>query len=380
MNSIDIHSDVRHMPYPSRKLIHAEMIKFVKPRTSMGLAVFIIDFGLWMAAIAGVLFLAPLWAKILCSVYAGLKVSNLSSLGHEYAHGTLVKGAKLNKVLAILSFMPGLFNYRLWIYDHHVLHHAKVNGKHRDAMTPFSKAEYDALPPHRRVLERIYRAPLGLGFALYEIVERWLGVKFFPRAYMPERTRAQAWPHFFFLLGYLALFLTFLALAPLYSDTGTFTALILGFVVPHYVWMELVGFTVYVQHTHPRIPWFDSNADRMRIEAPEIVSTHIEFPGWLKLLVHNVYDHAVHHVQPRIPSYEMAKAQARLNELIGPMAVMEHFSVARFADTVRRCKLYDYQHHRWLDFEGRPTSDPIDIEAIRARLDGEAGMSYALSA
>ena len=59
--------------------------------------------------------------------------------------------------------------------------------------------------------------------------------------------------------------------------------------------------------------WFDNNADRMRIEAPEIVSTHIEFPRWLKLLVHNVYDHAVHHVQPRIPSYEMAKAQARLN-------------------------------------------------------------------
>jgi len=366
--------------YPSRKLIHAEMMKFVKPQTWRGVTVFAVDFAIWIAAVAGVLFLPPLWAKILCSLVAGLKISNLSSLGHEFAHGTLVRGPRLNKVLAILSFMPGLFNYRLWIYDHHVLHHAKVNGKHRDAMTPFSKAEYDALPAHRQLLERIYRAPVGLGFALYEMVERWLGVKFFPRAYMSDRTRAEAWPHFIFLAVYLTLFLALLAAAPLYSHTSSLTALILGFAVPHYVWMELVGFTVYVQHTHPRIAWFDNAADRLRIEAPEIVSSHIEFPGWLKFLVHNVYDHAVHHVQPRIPSYHLAEAQARLNALIGPVAVKEDFSIAGFADTVRRCKLYDFENHRWLDFDGHPTTDAIDVEATRARLYPEMDMSYALSA
>ncbi len=380
MNTAIKRPEMQAMAYPSRRLIHAEMMKFVTPVTWRGVTVFAIDFGIWMAAVAGVLFLHPLWAKILCSLVAGLKISNLSSLGHEFAHGTLVRGAGFNKFLAVMSFMPGLFNYRLWIYDHHVLHHAKVNGKHRDAMTPFSKAEYDALPAHRRFLERVYRAPVGLGFALYEIVERWLGVKFFPRAYMPERTRAEAWPHFIFLAVYLTLFLGLLAAAPLYSDTGTLTALILGFAVPHYVWMELVGFTVYVQHTHPRIAWFDHTADRLRIEAPEIVSTHIEFPGWLKFLVHNVYDHAVHHVQPRIPSYRLAEAQARFNALIGPVAVTEDFSVASFANTVRVCKLYDYENRRWLDFNGRPTSEPIDIEATRAILYPEAELSYSLSA
>jgi omega-6 fatty acid desaturase (delta-12 desaturase) len=382
MNSVMTQAERQALPtsYPSRKQIHKEMMTFVRPRTWKGLLVFGIDYAIWIAAIVGVLFLGPLWAKILCSIVAGLKVSNLSSLGHEFAHGTLVRGAGLNKFLAVMSFMPGLFNYRLWLYDHHVLHHAKVNGKHRDAMTPFSKAEYDALPAHRRLLERMYRAPLGLGFALYEIVERWLGVKFFPRAYMPERTRAEAWPYFAVLVVYLVLFLGLLAAAPLYSPTGSVTAIVLGFLVPHYIWMELVGFTVYVQHTHPRIAWFDGSADRLRIEAPEIVSTHIEFPAWLKLLVHNVYDHAVHHVQPRIPSYEMAKAQARLNAMIGAAAVKEDFSISGFADTVRRCKLYDFENYRWLDFDGRPTSDPIDIEATRALIYGESAVPYAHSA
>jgi omega-6 fatty acid desaturase (delta-12 desaturase) len=352
--------------YPSRSLINAEMLKFVTPRTGLGLTIFAIDYAMWIAAVAGVLFLHPLWAKILCSLVAGLKISNLASLGHETAHGMYVRGLGLNKFLAVMAFMPGLFNYRLWVYDHHVLHHSKVNGKHRDAMTPFSKAEFDALPSHRRLLERIYRAPYGLGFALYEIIERWLGVKFFPRAYMPERTRAEAWPYFAIVAVYLTLFLTLLALAPLYSDTGTLTAILLGFVVPHYVWMELVGFTVYVQHTHPQIPWFDDSADRLRVSAPETVSTHIEFPGWLKLLVHSVYDHAVHHVQPRIPSYRLAEAQARLNELLGPAAIKTDFSLAYFGDVTRRCKLYDFENCRWLDFNGRPTTEPLSIEAARA--------------
>src|SRR5581483_2604446 len=126
---------------------------------------------------------------------------------------------------------PALFNYRLWLLDHHVLHHPKVNGKHRDTFTPFSKAEYDALPPHRRRLERLYRAPYGAGFALYYIIERWLGVKFFPRSFMSERVRAEAWPHFAFLCTYLLLFVGGLAAAPLYSHTGSITAVLLGFVV-----------------------------------------------------------------------------------------------------------------------------------------------------
>ncbi len=365
----ETHSDA----YPTRAEIQAALMPFVKTETWRGVTVFAVDFAVWMAAVAGVLFLEPLWAKIACSLIAGLKISNLSSLGHEFAHGTLVRGAGFNKLLAVLSFMPGLFNYHLWVYDHHVLHHANVNGTHRDAMTPFSKAEYDALPAHRRLLERIYRAPVGLGFALYEIVERWLGVKFFPRALMPARVRSAAWPHFIFLAVYLALFLALLAAAPLYSPTGSLTAILLGFVVPHYVWMELVGFTVYVQHTHPRIAWFadaepKSRADKFRVDAPEVVSTHIEFPRWLKFLVHNVYDHAVHHVQPRIPSYHLAEAQARFNALIGPYAVKEDFSVASFADTVRRCKLYDYENRRWLDFDGRPTTEPVDIPGLKGAI------------
>jgi acyl-lipid omega-6 desaturase (Delta-12 desaturase) len=252
--------------------------------------------------------------------------------------------------------MPGLFNYRLWVYDHHVLHHPKVNGKHRDSFTPLSKTEFDALPAQRRWRERLYRAPAGLGFGFYYIFERWLGVKLIPRSFMPERVRREAWPHFAFLVVYFGSFVTALAFAPTYSSTGPVTAILLGFVLPYYVWMMLIGFTLYLQHTHPDVAWFDGPADRTRVAAPEIISTHIEFPHWLKFLMHNVYDHGAHHLQPRIPCYRLADAQSRLNEMLGPYSIKTDFTFRWFTDTVRRCKLYDYEGHRWLGFDGKPTT------------------------
>ncbi len=88
---------------------------------------------------------------------------------------------------------------------------------------------------------------------------------------------------------------------------------------------------------------------------PEALTTHIEFPGWLKAVMHNVYDHAAHHVQPLIPCYRLAAAQKRLNELLGSSAITFDFTFPWLVDTLRRCKVYDYENHRWLDFDGRPT-------------------------
>jgi hypothetical protein len=60
MNTAIKRPEMQAMTYPSRRLIHAEMLKFVKPETWRGVTVFAVDFGIWMAAVAGVLFLHPL--------------------------------------------------------------------------------------------------------------------------------------------------------------------------------------------------------------------------------------------------------------------------------------------------------------------------------
>ncbi|MGH7123785.1 MAG: fatty acid desaturase, partial [Stellaceae bacterium] len=202
-------------------------------------------------------------------------------------------------------------------------------------------------------------------FGLYYIVERWWEVKLFPRAGVPEKFRASAWRHFALLMVYLISFLGLLAAAPLYSGTGSVAAIVLGFAVPFYVWMELMSASLYFQHTDPLIPWVKSEGERRGIPV-EALTLHLSFPSWFSRYMHHVYDHAVHHVQPAIPCYRQHDAQLLLNRL-SPHHVSRRFTFSLFWNTLRRCKLYDYERHRWLDFDGEPTSELLLGQAVAAQ-------------
>ena len=135
---------------PTHRDLVLEMAPFAKVNSLKGSLLFIADYAMFWGAIAGVLLLPGLALKLLASVIAGVKLANLATLAHDAAHNSLTASRPLNRAIAILAFMPGLFNYRLWIYDHHVLHHPHTNGQHVDSYQPLSKADYDALPPLQR--------------------------------------------------------------------------------------------------------------------------------------------------------------------------------------------------------------------------------------
>ena len=355
--------------------IRRALAQFATPNAREGVKHFLLDYVLYGAMIAGVLFLHPLWAKILCSVLAGVKLTNLGSLGHEAAHGNLAGSRLANDIMGIAVFTPCMYNYRLWNHDHHQLHHIHTNVNHQDSWVPLSKAQYDALPAWRRALHRLYRNQWGLGFAPYYLIERWMPVRFIPGKNLPREHRASAWLHFAYLTTYAVLWLSFLAAAPLYSQTGSVTAIVLGAVVPFYIWINMFALTVYVQHTHPRLPWFDGPVHRKAMMAQEELSTTFLFPHWLNHLMHNVYDHAAHHVNPRVPFYHLDAATKTLNEMAGERAVAEKVSFKRLHNTLKTCKLYDFENYRWLDFDGNPTTEtqitPAVREAIKAHGPGK---------
>lgn len=207
-------------------------------------------------------------------------------------------------------------------------------------------------------MERLYRGPNIIGWSLYYLIERWWDMKLFPRSHMPEVHRKAAWPHFWFLLGYAIVFVGALAAAPLYTNMSSAQAVLLGAVYPFMVFMALTGWALCLQHTHPDVAWLrGSNAqNKMFYDRGELLAVHWIMPRWFGRLSHDVMDHPVHHLHPRVPCYRLRRAQARLDELLGEHALVEKFTLRSFLDALRRCKLYDFENHRWLDFEGRPTT------------------------
>jgi len=113
------------------------------------------------------------------------------------------------------------------------------------------------------------------------------------------------------------------------------------------------------------VPWFRSEA---AAEASGLshhrLAAHMTFWSWYGYLGNHIMDQPAHHVNTKIPLYHLPRAQARLNELVGDTAVIERFTPLRFLRIMHRCKLYDYDNHRWISFSGEPTAE-IDVPAPR---------------
>lgn len=132
----------------------------------------------------------------------------------------------------------------------------------------------------------------------------------------------------------------------------------MGFVVPFVFWNAMIGFVVYVHHTHPAVQWHDDKAAWAKA-APFVSTTvHLEFPLRVGALMHHIMEHTAHHVDMSVPLYKLKQAQKKLEEMLPGRIIVQRFSWRWYFDTARRCKLYDFTRRCWTDFQGRPTSDP----------------------
>jgi acyl-lipid omega-6 desaturase (Delta-12 desaturase) len=352
-------SDANHYKCATKADILAALSLFARPSTARGLAIFFAEYLAYWAAIAAVLWAPWLLVKILASLFAGVKLSAFVTLGHDAAHRTLVANRRMNWWLAVLLFIPCAHNYRLWIWDHHEVHHPETNGDHFDSYTPYSKQEFERLPWHLQWFERLIRSRSFIGFGLHYLLQRMSSVRIFPRTMVPARHRVSAWRHFAVLLIFHIIFIACLLSAPAFAPVSMAQALLLGYALPLFLFACLTGGSLYLMHTHPAVPWFKGELDRRGAGAAELCSTHLALPKTVSRLVHNVFAHSAHHAHAGIPSYRLLEAQAVLDGLLGAHAVSEPMRLSGVLQTLKTCKLYDFEKHQWLDFAGAPTTAPL---------------------
>ena len=354
-------SRVSVTPIVSRRELIRRLRRYATPSTSAAIFYFITDFAIYALALSGVLFLAPLALKLICSVVAGLALGRLFSFAHNAAHENLAKGRTLNRVLAFFAFTPFLYNYQLWVFEHHHWHHPALNDAKPDAYKPFSKLDFDNLPWWRRALERFYRAPNIVGWGAYYLVERHITTKLYPPKYIPNPYRRRAWLNSAWLFLYLCAFAIFLSNAASYATNLTgLSAVLLGLILPFSVFEIADGFTLYAQHTDPMIPWFkDAIVDREGVGRGEMLTVHLKVPLLYRWWSHDTHAHPVHHLLPGIPFYRAYEAQLELDQLLGSAAIVRTLGLHWWLDTMRRCKLYDWDKQQWLDFGGNPTAPSL---------------------
>ena len=357
---------------PTRAELHARIAPYARADSFKGYKSFAIDIVLYALGIAGVLLFEALAGKIAGGLLAGAALVNLGSLSHEAAHRSMVRSKLGNKIVAVITLTMILFNYRLWIYDHHVLHHGRTNVKENNFLSPLTLAEYRGLSRFRRALYRAYHSETGLGILLYYMLKRWPGVHFYPGAWLPPKFRASAWGYTALLTAWMAALLGVLVLVPAARGESIAAVILCGFVLPYTIWFTTFAMTAFLQHTNPQLRWY---RDVASMGSPaESTSVHVGIPHWMNHMTHYVLEHPVHHVSAMIPHYHLKQAQAALAGVAAPNIIAMRFTLGNMRDVLRRCRLYDYDAHAWLDFSGAVTAIPLDTSRKPSRQGSSDGL------
>lgn len=244
--------------------------------------------------------------KPLAAVGLAVVIARLFMRGHAACHGRLFANRRANQIVGRLLFLPSYTPYRSWDLAHNRTHHAFTRFRGLDYMwRPLSLAKFYAAPRWRQALERLYRTIPGHGLSYFVAIYcRRLVVP--SSRFVPER-RTLYWWDSVAVGAFTALQVGFYVTGAIVARHSIVWVLFAALALPFALWNVLIGSTSFVYHTRPEIAWFD-DLDEWHAVKPRLLDTGRVSPGV-------------------------------------------------FLDAVRRCKLYDYRAHRWLDFDGRITAE-----------------------
>ena len=348
------------LPLPHRKVIRSWLSPMTEARTFKAILLLVLDAVLWILSIAATVYFENILIKVLFGAIAGFITGRIFILGHDACHQSFTPYRGLNKVLGRIAFLPSLTPYSLWDIGHNVVHHGQTNLKGFDFVwAPLSKTEYDALPKWRQFLERHYRS--GWGPVTYYLIEIWWNKMFFPNKKYRPADRSIFIKDNLLVSAFAIIWIGLLSFFAVNTGQSVLISLLCGFVLPYLFWNGMIGFVVYVHHTHPAVCWYDNKSEWLRAQPFVSTTVHLTFGFYWGALMHHIMEHTAHHVDMSVPLYNLQAAQNRLETLLPERIIVQPFSWKWYFDTAKTCKLYDFTEKAWLDFDGKKTADSVRV-------------------
>jgi acyl-lipid omega-6 desaturase (Delta-12 desaturase) len=253
---------------------------------------------------------------------------------HDCAHGSLLPSKRANVVVGSILGLFVLSPFRRWRHDHAV-HHATSGDLDRrgvgDVVT-LTISEYEARSSRGRLAYRLIRNPLVM-FGFGPVIAMVIGPRIVARG-ARRRMRnsvlgtdvalvavvgAVCW-----LIGWQAFLIVWAPSALLAGSIG--------------IWL------FYVQHQFEDAYW-QSNAEWNYADAALLGSSYLKLPPVLRFFTGNIGLHHVHHLNARIPNYNLKRAH-EASPLFAGVPTLSLWDGLRSV----RLKLWDEQAGRLVTF------------------------------
>lgn len=298
----------------------------------------------------------PIWAWPPLILLATVGITMMFVVSHDAAHDSLTPSRTLNRFLARVLFLPSWHSCSGWVHAHNHVHHGWTNYQPKDYVwSPMSLDQYNRLSTLGKWWVRLCRSWPGYGFyyGVDVLLKKILVIQ--PEMKQPRMRRIWMLDNLLVLVVTVGQAVGTVYAARALGITTHPALLILGTqVLPGMLAQWIVGFLTYLHHTHPSIPWFDDLDEWTFYMGQVRGTTHISFPRWIDKLLFNIMEHTAHHVDQRIPLYNLEQAQSALELAHDP--VHFKFGYRNLLYTQRVCQLYDFREHCWLSYSGEQTS------------------------
>ncbi len=307
---------------------------------------------------AALLYLAPVtvlaltdawWALVPLWALAGLGIAGLFVLGHDASHGALVESRRVNRWIARVCMAPSAHVEAAWDLGHNRIHHGYTTREGFDFVWhPLTVDAYRSLGRFARLRHRFEWSFLGSG--AYYAHSVWLGKMWTfrgggKRQGAIDRDKAA-------LAVMMAVAVAGAVVAGALTG-GWLTAIWLPvklFVIPLMVFLQIIGWTVYVHHVAPDIRWWPRR-EWSQFKGQMESTTVLRLPRVVnRLWMHNIMIHVPHHVDTRIPFHQLPTAARAISEAYPETVQESRASLRRFWRSTRTCKLYDFEAGRWLPY------------------------------
>ena len=317
---------------------------------SKGLFLVARDLVLYFAVMTALFFATSWWLVVPLWALAGLIVAAMFVLGHDAAHGSLFASRSLNKTVGRIMFVPSQHILESWVLGHNRIHHRHTARRGMDFVWhPVTPDEYAEMGRFHRMRHRVEWSMWGAG--LYYLREVWWNKMIMlsdPPAKWVDSIRRDRRILALSTLGLVAVVAT---LGWLWTDSvaGGAWMVVKLLVVPFLIFNWWIGFTVYVHHISPDLPW-PKRKEWTKVAGQLDATQVLRAPRGMNIFFHWIFVHVPHHVDPRIPCYHLEEAATAIDEAFPGHLVDSKLRMRDYVRTTKSCKLFDFESGRWLTY------------------------------
>lgn len=290
---------------------------------------------------------------LLVLMYFSLSVSYLLTLGlavitafflvrifiiqHDCGHQSFLTSRKWNNTIGWVASFLTMIPYHSWSRNHgaHHAHNGQLEYRGLGDINFLTTEEYASRSWWGRLGYRFFRMPL-VQFILIPILYLTLNQR---NPYVREKKgRKLSWKHTFNNLGMVVFYVGMAWLLGWKNLLMIYLPVVITFIVVAF-WF------FYVQHQHEENYKADKD-DWDHLSASILGSTYYKLPRMVQWLTGNIGFHHIHHLNPRIPNYNL-EACVRENPLMS-----KYVPTLTFFQSLKcmNHKLWDVQTRRMISF------------------------------